>query len=186
MGIACGYLLVARLDLPAYAMAVPVTLIVAGVAFAAVVNLRGRLVPRTPWIALVGLGVTYVCVVSLVMPALDQRKVVSDIGRWVVARRQVGAESPRVGSYHFPNPAFRFYVGQHVTFLDEPVQARAFFNQPGPFYCLMRKETFDEFVTEGVPLRIAYERSGVSVTSGRTLWRSRPPDTRFVLATRDH
>jgi hypothetical protein len=185
MGIACGYLLVARLDLPPYAMAVPVTLIVAGVALACLVNLRGRVLPRTPWIALVGLGVTYVCVVALVMPALDQRKVVGDIGRWVVARRQVDAEAPRVGSYLLKNSAFRFYVGQHVTFLEEPVQARAFFDEPGPFYCLMRKETFDEFVTQGIPLRVAYERSGVSVTSGRTLWRSRPPDTRFVLATRD-
>jgi hypothetical protein len=134
---------------------------------------------------LMGLGVTYVCVVALVMPALDQRKVVNDIGRWVMAHRQVDAAPPRVASYLLKNSAFRFYVGQHVTFLEEPVQARAFFDKPGRFYCLMRKETFDEFVAEGVPLRIAYERSGVSATSGRTLWRNRPPETLFVLATRD-
>jgi hypothetical protein len=166
-------------------MAVPVTLTAAGVAFTGLANLRGRQLPRTPWIPLVGLLVTYVCVVALVMPALDRRKVVDDIGRWVVAHRQVDAPLPRVATYLLKNSNFRFYVGQHVTFLEEPVQARAFFDEPGSFYCLMRKETFDEFVSQGVPLRIAYERSGVSATSGRTIWRSRPPDTHFVLATRD-
>ena len=185
MGIACGYLLVVRLDLPAYAMAVPVTLTAAGVAFTVLANLPGRGLPRTPWIPLMGLFVTYVCVVGLVMPALDQRKVVDDMGRWVVAHRQVDAPLPRVASYRLKNSNFRFYVGQHVTFLEETGEARAFFDEPGPFYCLMRGETFDEFVAQGVPLRIAYERSGVSATSGRTLWRSRPPDTRFVLVTRD-
>ena len=82
MGIACGYLLVVRLELPAHAMAVPVTPTVVGVAFTVLANLRGRLLPRTPWIPLVGLFVTYVCVVAWVMPALDRRKVVDDIGRW--------------------------------------------------------------------------------------------------------
>ena len=49
----------------------------------------------------------------------------------------------------------------------------------------MRKAAFDEFVAQGVALRIVHEREGMSVTSGRALWRSRLPETRFVLATRD-
>ena len=71
-----------------------------------------------------------------------------------------------------------------MTFLDGAAESRVFFDAPGPFYCLMRKPAFDGFVAQGVPLRIAYEREGLSVTSGRVLWRRHLPETHFVLATR--
>jgi hypothetical protein len=131
------------------------------------------------------LFVTYLGLVAFVMPALDRKKVAADMGLWVVEHRQKDAVPARVATYYFLNPAFRFYVDQSVTFLDDPAQARAFFNGLEPFYCLMRKAAFDQFVAEGVPLRIVHEREGMSVTSGRALWRSHLPETRFVLATRD-
>ncbi len=48
----------------------------------------------------------------------------------------------------------------------------------------MPATSYDEFVAEGAPLRIVYEREGMWATSGRVLWRSRVPLTRFVVVTR--
>lgn len=185
IGLFCGYLLVASLDLPRFAMMVPVALTSAGVALTVLLNVRGGLPPRTPWIPLSALLVTYFGLVTFVMPALDRRKVVDDMGRWIVEQRRSAAVQPRVGTYRQTNSAFRFYVDQHVTFLDNPSEARAFFDAPGPFYCFMRKTAYDEFVAQGIVLRIAHERVGITATSGRVLWRNRVPETHFVLATRD-
>ncbi len=185
IGLGCGYFLIARLELSRYAMAVPVALTIAGVAITMMANLRGGLPPRAPWIVLVTLLVTYVGLVAFVMPALDRRKVVHDMAQWIAAERPHGTAPPRIATYHYTNSAFRFYVDAHVTFLDEPNEARAFFNAPDPFYCLMRKAAFDEFVAQGVPLKAVYEHEGMATTSGRVLWRNRLPETRFVLATRD-
>ena len=63
-------------------------------------------------------------------------------------------------------------------------EAEAFFNAPEPFYCLMRREAYDEFIGRGVPLRILHEREGMTATSGRVLWRTHMPLTRFVVVSR--
>jgi len=185
IGLGCGYFLVARLELSRYAIAVPVALTLAGIALTVLANLRGGLPPRAPWIVLSALVVTYVGIVAFVMPALNRRKVVHDIADFIAVQRQANTAAARIATYHYPNSAFRFYVNQDVTFLDEPNQARAFFDAPTPFYCLMRKAAFDEFIAQGVPLKAVYEREGMATTSGRVLWRNRLPETRFVLATRD-
>jgi hypothetical protein len=185
IGLGCGYFLVARLELSRYAIAVPVALTIAGIALTVLANLRGGLPPRAPWVALVALFITYVGLIAFVMPELDRRKVVHDMAQWVATQRRVDVVRPRIATYHYTNSAFRFYVDQHVTFLDEPNEARAFFDAPEPFYCLMRKAAFDEFVAQGVPLKAVHEREGMATTSGRVLWRNRLPETRFVLATRD-
>jgi 4-amino-4-deoxy-L-arabinose transferase-like glycosyltransferase len=183
-GLGCGYFLIARLELSRYAMAVPVALTIAGTAVTALANVRRALPPRAPWIVLVAMFVTYVGLIAFVIPALDRRRIVADMGRWAATERVGDDVRRRIATYHFNNPAFRFYVDRHVTFLDEPSRARAFFDAPGPFYCLMRKAAFDEFVAQGVPLRIAYEREGLSMTSGRVLFRKHMPTMHFVLATR--
>lgn len=185
IGLGCGYFLVARLELSRYAVAVPVALTLGGAMLTLLTNIRGGLPPRAPWIVLTALLVTYLGLVAFVMPALDRRKAMDDMGQWIAAQRVATGTAPRVASYHLDNPAFRFYANQHVTFLDVPAEARAFFADPSPFYCLMRRPAFDEFVAQGVPLRIAFERAGTSVTSGRALWRNRQPETRFVIVTRD-
>ena len=68
--------------------------------------------------------------------------------------------------------------------IDAPDEASALFKGTEPFYCTMPATAFDQFVAEGAPIRIAYEREGMWATSGRALWRSRVPLTRFVVATR--
>jgi 4-amino-4-deoxy-L-arabinose transferase-like glycosyltransferase len=180
IGLGCGYFLIARLALPPAAIVVPIALTFAGAMLTALANVRGGLPPRAPWIVLSALLVTYAGLVGFVLPALEEKKVVDDLARDLVSD-SAGAE--RVATFRLDrwNPAFRFYVGRHVTFLTEIVEAETYFRSAGPFYCVMRQPAFDEFVARGVPLERVRERDGMWATSGRSLWRRRIPTTRFVL-----
>ena len=161
----------------------PVALTLAGALVTALTNIRGGLPPRAPWIVLTALLITYFGLGQFVMPALEQKKVVDDLARTMIARSN-GTE--RIASYRMDrwNPAFRFYAGRHVTFLTEVAEAKSFFAAPDQFFCLMRRPAFDEFVAQGVPLRIVQEADGMWATSGRALWRKRITLTQFVLVTR--
>jgi 4-amino-4-deoxy-L-arabinose transferase-like glycosyltransferase len=183
VGLGCGYFLIARLALPWGAVMVPIALTVAGAALAALANVRGALPPRVPWLVMVALVVTYIGLILFVLPGLEQRKVVPDLAHWVAERAQT---TDRVASFRLNRwtPAYRFYVGRHVTFLEDAAEAEAFFKAPQPFYCIMRRNTYEEFVALGARIQIVYEREGMSATSGRALWRTYTPLTRFVVVTK--
>ncbi len=182
-GSGAGYFLIARLELPAAAIIVPVALIVAG----ALVSVRGNLwlqgPPRVPWIILSAMTITYAGIILWVMPSLEHRKVVPDIARFVASR---ASATDRVATYRLNrwNTAFRFYVDRHTEVLDSPDTARAFFERPEPFYCAMPEPAYEEFVAQGVPLSRMYMREGMWATSGRVLWRRRLSPARFVIVTR--
>jgi 4-amino-4-deoxy-L-arabinose transferase-like glycosyltransferase len=183
LGVGCGYFLVARLELPRAAVVVPIAITAAGVLLTMFINIRGREGGRPlahPWIALIALLITYVGIVAFVLPALEQRKVVPDVARWVATH---ATDDHRVASYRLNrwNPTFRFYLGRHAALIDEPRDAEAFFRAPQPFYCVMRRAAFQEFVAHGVPLTVVYERDGMWATSGRVLWRRRVTPEQFVV-----
>jgi len=180
IGLGCGYFLIARLDLPPAAAIVPITLTLTGALLTALANVRGALPPRIPWLVIMAMIVTYAGLIVFVMPAIEQYKVIPDVARWVATRAQ---PTDRVASYRLNrwNPAYRFYVGRHTVFLEAPAEAEAFFNVSQPFYCAMRRSAYDEFVAQGARLQIVYEREGMSATSGRVLWTSYTPMTRFVV-----
>jgi 4-amino-4-deoxy-L-arabinose transferase-like glycosyltransferase len=182
--IAGGYVIVARAELPPAARLVPVAMGLAGAAVTAGLSLRAGRPPRTPWIVLGAMTITYGGLVLWALPALEQQKVVPDVARWV-AKRAGGND--RVASYRLNrwSTSFRFYVGRHVSIIEieEKDQARALLTGPEPFYCTMLGTAYDEFVAEGVPLRVVYEREGMWATSGRALWGGPVPLTRFVVVT---
>jgi 4-amino-4-deoxy-L-arabinose transferase-like glycosyltransferase len=182
VGLGCGYFLMARLELPWEAIVVPVALTVAGATLAARASVPAALPPRVPWIVAVAQIVTYAGLIAFVLPALEQRKVVPDLARFVATRAQPG---DRVASFRLNRwtPAYRFYVDRHVTFLEDAGEAETFFKASQPFYCVMRRGAYDEFVAQGARLEIIYEKEGMSATSGRALWRTRTPLTRFVVVT---
>jgi hypothetical protein len=125
---------------------------------------------------------TYVGLILYVLPALEERKVVPEMARWVAER---AVPDDRIASFRLNRwtPTYRFYVGRHTTFLETPEEADAFFKDPRQFYCLMRRNAFDEFVARGIPLRVLYEREGMGATSGRALWRTYTPLVRFVVVS---
>ena len=178
-GVAIGYLMHVRLALSSTAAIVPTALIVCGAVLT--VRLVRRPPSPVPWLAFVPIIVVYAGVIAFVLPALEARKAMPDVARFVAAH---AGPSDRIASYQLNRwtPAYRFYVGRHTTFLDDPAQAVAFFSQPGPFYAAMRRDGFDELVARGAPLRIVYERDGMAVTSGRVLWRTPDPPVRYVVA----
>lgn len=182
-GVGAGVFMIARLDLPRLAAIAPISIAVAG----ALVTARGTLlhwVPgrRVPVFVPAAMAITYACIIVFVLPALEQRKVVPGLARQVAA----AASTARIASYRLNrwNTAFRFYVDRHVEILDSPEEARRFFAQPQPFYCVMLRPAYEEFVAGGVPLRVVAERAGMWATSGRVLWRRRLRPTRFVIVTR--
>ena len=182
VGLGCGYFLIERLELPWGAAMVPMALTLTGAALAALANVRGALPPKVPWLVMIAMLVTYVGLILYVLPALEQRKVVPDLAQWVATRAQ---PADRIASFRLNrwNPAYRFYVGRHMTFLEGAAEADAFFKDPRPFYCVMRRNAYDEFVAQGIPLKILHEREGMWATSGRALWRSYTPLARFVVVS---
>jgi 4-amino-4-deoxy-L-arabinose transferase-like glycosyltransferase len=183
MGAAAAYFLVAQLNLHTATYIVPVVVTAAGLLMVARLAVRHGRPARIPWLAVAALTTIYAGIVLFVMPALERQKVIPEVARWVADRAEPGA---RVASYQLSrwNTAFRFYVDRHVTMLDDRDQMTAFLNDPAPFYVVMLQPQYEEFVSRGVPLKEAYARDGMWVTSGRVLWRRAPPATRFVVATR--
>jgi 4-amino-4-deoxy-L-arabinose transferase-like glycosyltransferase len=182
-GMAIAYLMMFRLALPPGAAVVPLALVVCGAALTIQLSLRRAAPSRVPWLVIAPMIVTYAGVILFVLPALEQRKVIPDLAQYVAARAQ---PSDRIASYQLNRwtPAYRFYVGRHTTFLDDPAQAAAFFSEPQPFYVVLRRDALDELVANGAPLRVLYEREGMAVTSGRALWRTPERPVRYVVATK--
>ena len=178
-----GYLLAARLLLPKTALLAPLAIGLAGADMTVRLNLGGGRLPRAPWAVVGAMTLTYVALVLSVLPALEERKVVPDMARWVAAQ---AAGTDRVASYRLDrwNTAFRFYVGRHVAMIDAPEEARTLFQGTAPFYCTMLRSAYEEFVAQGVPLRIVYQREGMWVTSGRALWQRGFTPTQFVVVSR--
>jgi 4-amino-4-deoxy-L-arabinose transferase-like glycosyltransferase len=176
-----AYLLMVRLPLPLSATLIPVALIAGGVALT--LQLVRREMPQLPLVAVGMMGVLYVGVIADVLPALESRKAIPDIAAFVARRADT---SDRVASYQLNRwtPAYRFYVGRHTTFLEDPGEALAFFDQPQPFYVAMRRDAFEDLVARGAPLRVLYEREGMAVTSGRALWRRPERPVRYVVAAK--
>jgi hypothetical protein len=104
------------------------------------------------------------------------------VARWLAAQAK---PADRIASFRLNrwNPAYRFYVDRHTVFLEDAAEATAFFRAPQPFYCVMRRDAYDEFVARGVPLTLRYEREGLWATSGRALWRTGAPLARFVVVS---
>ena len=183
-GLAIAFLMIARLALPVPALLVPGALLCAGAIVAwRSMNPRAR-VPAAPWIVLAALGVTYAGLLLWVVPALEQKKVVPDIARWVAA---AAGPDARICAYRLNrwNTAFRFYVGRHTEVLDAPEQARTWLDEPGQVYCATTAEAYRDLIPLGLPLRVVHSREGMWVTSGQALWQRKAPSTEFLVLTRD-
>jgi 4-amino-4-deoxy-L-arabinose transferase-like glycosyltransferase len=181
-GAVLGYLQVTKFDLPAGATVMPVALVLAGVTAIVGIAVRRAPLPRVPWLVTIVMLIMYAGVIQFVLPALEDHKVIPDLARWVSARAQ---PDDRVASFRLNrwNPAYRFYVGRHISFIDDAAEAEAYFRAPEPFYGVMRRSAYEELAAQGVPLMIVHEREGMWATSGKALWRSSTPLTGFVVVS---
>jgi len=166
--------------LPAAALLAPVALIVAGAVLIA--RTRKGALPRVPWAVIAAFGVTYVVLIVWIGPALEQRKVVPDIARWVAMH---APRTTRVATYRLSrwNPALRFYVERHTDVLNTPDEVHDLFAGAEAAYCVMPQPDYEDLVAHGSRLEIVYSRAGLWVTSGRALWRQGYRLTNFVVVT---
>jgi 4-amino-4-deoxy-L-arabinose transferase-like glycosyltransferase len=180
-GAGVAYAALVFLDLPRTFLVVPLALVAAGVAATIRYRTGGASAPQMPVAALIAMGVLYAGVVLWVFPKLEEGKVVPDVARWVATH---AGPDDRIAAFRLNrwSTAFRFYVQRPVTRIESDEDARQFFVDSRPFYCVMTGELYDALRAAGVPLRVAYEREGRWVTSGRALWRSSTGLTRFVVA----
>jgi 4-amino-4-deoxy-L-arabinose transferase-like glycosyltransferase len=182
LAVVGGYLLVARLELAAATLIIPIAIGVAGGALL-IQSTRGRRAPAIPWVVIGALTMTYGGLIGWVIPEFERKKVVPDVARYVAAH---ATASDQVATYRLNrwNTAFRFYADRHVAMIDAPDEARRLLTGTVPFYCTMLQSSYEEFVAAGLPLRIVYQREGMWATSGRALWRGQPSLARFVVVTR--
>lgn len=174
------YAAVALLDLDRGFLIVPAALGLAGL-LTTVQTWRDRALPVLPLAPVLAMGVVYVGAVTWVIPRLEQGKVIPDVAHWVAANAS-GAD--RVATFRLNrwNTAYRFYVGRPVTIVESDEEARQFFSSPTPYLVVMTGPLYDALRAAGVPLRVAYEREGRWVTSGKALWRRSPQLERFIVA----
>ena len=182
-GTGAGYFMIARLDLPNAAMITPVVMLVAGIVVTARVSFTRRPFPDIPWATLAAMAATYAAVITWVLPALEQRKVIPDVARWVTTHARADTHVATYRLNRWSN-AFRFYVDRRVSHIDAAEDVRGFLALPGDAYAVTTGQYYDELVAQGVPLQIEYEREGMWVTSGRALWRRREAPTRFIVVSR--
>jgi 4-amino-4-deoxy-L-arabinose transferase-like glycosyltransferase len=182
-GTGGGYFMIARLDLPNAAIVAPMVMLAAGIVATARISFGRSRLPDAPWVTLTAMAATYVAVITWVLPALEQRKVIPDVGRWVATHAEANAHIATYRLNRWTN-AFRFYVDRHVSHIDAADEIREFIDAPGAVYAVMTGQYYDELAAQGVRLEIEYEREGMWVTSGRALWRRGEPPTRFLVVSR--
>ena len=176
-GLTVAALLATRFALPPGAWALPVVWVAAG----AILIASGRArISRAPALTAAAFGTLYIVAIAHVVPAIEQQKVVADVARWVAAHAE---SSTRVCSHRLNrwNNSLLFYVAQPVTMTETPERFFEQFADGRPFLCVMPKSAYDELSVKGAPLHVVYSRDGLWATSGRALWKSQAPLTKFVV-----
>ncbi|MBM3770787.1 MAG: glycosyltransferase family 39 protein [Acidimicrobiia bacterium] len=175
-GLTLAVLFITRFGLPSVAWLLPV----AWIAIGGVLVAGGpRHVVRAPALTALAFGVFYLVAIGVVLPVIEQQKVVAEVARWTSTA--AGASVPVCG-YRLNrwNNSLLFYAGRLVSLLDSPEQFRDAAKAQGLF-CLTTKEGFDELTRAGLQLNVLHEREGLWATSGRALWRTGPQLTTFVV-----
>ena len=164
------YLFDLNLELPEAAIALPIALLVGGIALMTVSAQRGWRVPRTAAVPVVMLLVVYVVVVRVGYPVLETTRPTALAGRTI---RRLAAPGDIVGLYRLERwrASVRYYVGRPVVRLDTEADVRAFLEDPRRGFVILRRHDFVVLRAAGVPLRQVMQRRAVVGTSGKGLRR---------------
>ena len=178
-GIAVGIAL-RQFDLPMVAWTVPVVWCGLGL----VHTVRGaRAAKDAAVVTAAAFGTFYLIAVGVILPRIEEQKVVADVGRWVVSQTTTETQ---VCSYRLNrwNNSLLFYAERQVTITDEPERVRSLTSAGTPYLCVMTASARDELTARGMDLPVLYQRDGLWATSGRALRRSRGALTSFVVTGR--
>jgi hypothetical protein len=170
MMIVLGVLLVPKIpqlpiELPHLAQLLPISLMAGGlVTTARIVRRRGQ-TPSIPIGIIAGLLLAYAVILMVGFPAFERAKPIKEIGQFVAGIARPG---DRIASYRLNRwtSSWRFYVDRPSLFLEAPEELRRFVHEPGRVYCAMLDADYQQFLDEGLPLRLVYRREGLFVTTG--------------------
>jgi len=181
-GIVMAILATHFLALPVTFSIIPLLIIALGTVASVRYWTRPERMPALPSLALTAMGVLYIGILVWIIPHIEREKVIPSIARWVGGH---ATANDRIASFRLNrwNPAYRFYVNRHVLMVESDEEARQFFLESSPYYCVMTAHTSEALRRAGVPLKIVYRGEGLWVTSGNRLWRERDALTTFVVTT---
>ncbi len=174
-------------DLSSSAQVAAVGLVAGSCVSIGAVFLQKLRLPRIPASMLAGILLLYACAIMEGFPAFERAKPVRELAGWI---RDHGRPEDRVASFGITrwSNSWRFYVNRPSPVLDTPEQVHRFFSAPGVGYCLMLEQDYEQFLNEGLPLKVVYQREGLFTTTGRALRRAagrRSGWRRFIIVTTD-
>ena len=157
----------------------PIVITLCGAALTVFITMhgqRGREAAARPVVRSDGAGVgVYVGLILFVIPALEQRKVVPDMARFV-ARTGQNRRPHRCYPVEPVEPVFRF-TWIATSYCSRIPADAAVLRPDATFHAVMSRRAFDEFVAQGKPLEVVYERDGISQQAAGPVAAARRPRT---------
>ena len=176
-GVVLGVLLATQFALPWPAWLLPTGWIALG----SVVTLKGRRALRAiPWTVASAFVGIYLVAVGIVIPAIEEQKVVHEIASWVSTH---ASPSTRVCAYGLDrwNNSFLFYTARPVTLTNSLDVFHQVVTGDQPYLCVVPQYVLDELHAKGERPEVVHSAVGLWATSGRALWRKRKPHTTFFV-----
>jgi 4-amino-4-deoxy-L-arabinose transferase-like glycosyltransferase len=161
-----------NLELPWSATALPIALMVGGIALLTVSAIRGWRVPRTAGIVVAMLLVVYAVVVTIGYPVFERTRATSVIAQDL---RENTPSDTAVGLYRLERwrASMRYYLGRPITRIETPDEMRAFLSSPGRVYVVLRRVEYQKLRALHLPVYALSHRRAVIGTIGSGLRRQR-------------
>ncbi len=166
------YIFQLNLELPAAAIALPLTLVAGGILLMAQSAFRDWRTPRNAGALVLMLLAAYIVVTSVGYPILEQVRPTAAVARRL--RTISGPDAP-TAIYRLERwrASLRYYIGRPIERLEQPEDVTAFLRQTRPVYVVMLRREYDALCRLGVPIRLVLQHRAVVGTTGRVLRRQR-------------
>ncbi len=166
------YLFELDLNLPAAAVALPLTLTIGGILQLARHARRKWRAPLTAIVPVVTLLVSYVIVGAIGFPVLEQTRPTAFVARRL---QQMTPDSAPTALYRLERwrASLRYYSNRPIKRLDTPDQAREFLSQERRVYIVLLRREYEALRAAGLPIYSVMERRAIVGTTGRGLRKQR-------------
>ena len=170
------------LELPPFAVIVPICLGCAGVVLTSAILTNRAVTPRVFAAVIVTLLAAYATVVTIGFPVLERARPTATVAQELRSRLEA---HDQVGLYRLEKWRFslRYYLERPVKRLQQPGDVQEFFRTTKSGYVLMFDEDFARLRDQGVHLRAVAKRPAVTGTEGKGLRRQKWGS--LVVATLD-
>jgi 4-amino-4-deoxy-L-arabinose transferase-like glycosyltransferase len=162
-----------NLPIPTYAVILPVSLIVGGIALAVEVVRAGWRPPAFGLSLIVPLLCGYATVVAAGFPVIDQSRPTPEIARWLTQDAPGSTEPLALYRLSRWKASLRFYSGRPVTTVENAEDLVRFLDEHPAASVVLAERDAAHLAKQGIVLTTRYTRSAVLGTEGRGLRRQR-------------